>query len=247
MKKIFFVIILFSFSFLFSSDFDQEMPKVQLLLFLSEECEICFDVLNILIPELEEKYFLEINIYCEDEAHSKLLLSEIEKEFGKNDEFPIILIGNKLIRGDEVYTKLEEIINEYSHSGGCCVPLLYEIEQEISAVDSLTFPVHIAYIYRKNAAEFKNTNSSLKKLKDKYPLLEIKEFNIDSDEGKQMNNTLCKFYNLAEKDYNKTPKIFIGDDVLLDSQINYDSIKMLIIRNEEIENKLPWEKISKGK
>lgn len=138
MKKLFIIIILVSCCFLYSSESEiqQEISKVQLLIFLSEECDICFDVLNFLIPELEEKYLLEMNIYYGDENDSKILLAEIKKEFGKIEEFPIILIGNKLIRGDEVYTKLEVIIDEYSHSGGCCVPLLYEVENKSENDDS---------------------------------------------------------------------------------------------------------------
>ena len=58
-----------------------------------------------------------------------------------------------------------------------------------------------------------------------------------------MNDALCKSYNIADKDYNKTPKIFIGDDSLIEFQVNFDSIEMLIIRYKENEEISPWEKI----
>ena len=32
-------------------------------------------------------------------------------------------------------------------------------------------------------------------------MLTIKKFDIETDKGKRMNDTLCKFYHIADKDY----------------------------------------------
>ncbi|MBC8527197.1 MAG: thioredoxin family protein [Candidatus Cloacimonetes bacterium] len=47
MKRVFFVIILFSCGFIFSSDSYQEIPKVQLLIFYQKNMRIALENLNI--------------------------------------------------------------------------------------------------------------------------------------------------------------------------------------------------------
>jgi len=243
MKRVFFLIILLSSSVLFCFGEEDDMIKIQMLIFLTDDCAICDDFISFILPDMETKHNLEYTLYYEFEDNAKTLLKEIEKEFGKIEVFPIILMGSVLIKGDEIYSKLETTIEEYASLGGCCVPLLFEVEERQESSDK--FPVHIAYIYGKNSTEFKRTNSNFNELEEKYPLLIIKKFNIETDEGKLMNNALCKFYHLAEKDYKKTPKVFIGDDTLLETQVNFNSIKMLIIKYRENEETAPWEKISK--
>ncbi len=241
MKKVLIIIILIFCNFIYLFGYNNESIKINMLILISENCVICDDFQINILPDLESKYHLEYTFYYGYEDNSKALLTEIENEFGKIEDFPIILMGNELIIGDEIYSKLEATIEKYSSLGGCCVPLLYEFEQK--AEESNKFPAHIAYIYGKDIAEFKKTNSDLSELKEKYPLLTIKKFNIEMDEGKRMNDALCKSYNIADKDYNKTPKIFIGDDSLIEFQVNFDSIEMLIIRYKENEEISPWEKI----
>ena len=246
-KKLIIIIVLICISWILYG-IDGEQPKINMLIFLSENCGICDDFQIQILPALESKHHLEYTLYYDYEDNAKALLTEIENEFGKMENFPIVLMGNELIKGDEIYSKLEATIEEYSSLGGCCVPLLYEYEQKAEELNK--FPVYIAYIYGKDIAEIKKTNNDLNELKEKYPLLTIKKFDIETDKGKRMNDTLCKFYHIADKDYNKIPKIFIGYDILLESQVNFDSIEMLIIRYKENEEISPWEKIldeNKGK
>ena len=241
MKKLLIIIILIFGTFIYLFGNNSESIKINMLIFLSDNCVICDDFLFYQFPYLESKYHLEYTLYYDYEENSEALLREIENEFGKVEDFPIILIGNELIIGDEIYSKLEAAIEKYSNLGGCCVPLLYEFEQKKEESNKLS--VHIAYIYGKDIAEFKKTNSDFEKLKEKYPLLTFKKINIETDEGKRINDALCEFYHIADKDYNKTPKIFIGDETLIQSQVNFDSIKMLIIRYGDNKEISPWEKI----
>ena len=241
MKNKIMIIILFFCIFSVLCGIEGEQPKLNMLIFLSENCEICEDFLIQILPALENKHHLEYTIYYDYEDNAKYLLTEIENEFGKMEKFPIVLMGNELIKGDEIYSKLEATIEEYSSLGGCCVPLLYEFEQKEE--ESNKFPVYIAYVYGNDVAEFKKTNNDLEELTENYPLLTIKKFNIETIEGKRINDSLCKTYHIADKDYNKTPKMFVGDDLLIESQVNFDSIKMLIIRYKENEEISPWEKI----
>ena len=59
-----------------------------------------------------------------------------------------------------------------------------------------------------------------------------------------MNNALCGLLELTETDQYNAPKIFIGNEVLKEDQLNYDSIRMLIKRHQENEDIAPWERIS---
>ncbi|MBC8186470.1 hypothetical protein H8E88_35770 [candidate division KSB1 bacterium] len=243
MRKALIITILIFCNFINLFGYDSESIKINMLIFLSENCEICDDFLINQLPDLESKYYIEYTLYYDYEENSKALLREIEKEFGKVGDFPIILMGNDLIKGDEIYSKLETTIEDYVRLGGCCVPLLYEFEQNLTAEDSHKFPVHIAHIFGNDSKENQNTNNIFDELKAKYPLLEIKEFDIETENGMQKNKALCKFYNFAEGDYDKTPKIFIGEDVLIGSQVDFDSIKMLIVRYQDDEEVPAWEKI----
>jgi len=239
MNKIilFFILILTGFSLFGISD---GTVKINMLIFVTENCEICDDLQTSILPDLESKYHLEYTIYYDFNENTKALLKEIEQEFGKLEEYPVILMGSQLITGDEIYSKFESLIEEFAGMGGCCVPLLFNFQEK--QVSSAIFPVHMAYIFDKTDAELNQTDNDLEKLKGIYPSLNIREFNLDTLEGEQMNQALCKYYNLTEKDYLKTPKMFIGNETLLDMQFNIDTLKMLIRKYQENEDLAPWEK-----
>lgn len=215
--------------------------KINMVIFISENCEISDDLQLHVLPDLESKYHLEYTIYYDFNEDTKAMLKEIEKEFGKQEEYPIILMGTQLITGEEVYSKFESLIEEFASMGGCCVPLLFDFQEKQESFDK--FPVHIAYIYDKADAEFNQTDNDLERLKELYPSLEIRKFNIKTTNGKQVNNALCKYYNIVETDFLKTPKIFIGNETLLEIQLNIDTMKMLIRKYQENEDIAPWKKI----
>ena len=83
MKKILILTILIIGALLYSSEPEYDSPKINMLIFLTENNEICNDLQLYILPDLESKYHLEYTLYYDYDDSAKSLLSEIERNLVK--------------------------------------------------------------------------------------------------------------------------------------------------------------------
>ncbi len=216
--------------FVIGSDTEYGEIQIQMLLFIEDDCPLCDDLFNFVLPELEEKYYLDATQYYTYENDAQTLLQELIKEFGTID-YPAVLIGNQLVTGLDIYDKLRRVVKEYAQAGGCCVPLLYDVRENTHDQENIV--LSIDYIYDEKDTLHISANEALMYIEETNPNITINKYDINTENGKLVNNSLCNNHNISILAQYKTPKLFAGEEYLLHKQIDIKAIEMLIKRYQE--------------
>jgi len=85
----------------------------------------------------------------------------------------------------------------------------------------------------------------LKYIGNKYPHLNVKEIDLNTADGKRLNETLSNRINLSPEKRLIAPSIFIGDDYLSPEEITEASVQSLIEKYETVETSSPL-KVEQG-
>jgi len=230
MKKWIILLLAFLFPFLPNSSLTQH-SSIPVYLFYAEDCPSCQAILQSYVPTLKAMYpFLEIKTF--DLAHPSYYeaLLKLEEKFNrKADELPIIFIGDRMLFGEkEIMEKLDPIILEYQMSG-YLVPSLPPLEiPSKMEISEKTFKAELVYFYQKGCPKCDRASYLLKYLQQKYPQLHIKHIDLNSIDGKRLNETLSNRLNLPQEKRLIAPSIFIGDNFLSHEEITEAKLNALI-------------------
>jgi thiol-disulfide isomerase/thioredoxin len=88
--------------------------------------------------------------------------------------------------------------------------------------------VEVTYFYQKGCPKCDRANALLKYLVKKYPQLIIKEIDLNTPDGKRLNETLSNRLNLSTEKRLIAPTIFIASDYLLPGEITESKVEALI-------------------
>jgi thiol-disulfide isomerase/thioredoxin len=207
----------------------EQKTKIDLYFFYAEDCQPCQVILQGYLPTLKTMYpSLEIKTFDVGNPIFYEVLSKLEHQFGRRENpLPVVLIGNHLLSGEmEVMEKLDPLILEYQVKGGAILPSI-EIPS-FSKPSQKTFSVDLAYFYQKGCPKCDRAGVLLKYLSKKYPLLNIKEIDLNTPDGKRLNETLSNRLNLPAERRLIAPTIFIGNDCLSPDEITEHRIESLI-------------------
>jgi cytochrome c biogenesis protein CcdA len=155
-------------------------------------------------------------------------LTKLEKKFGRPEsELPIVFIEDQILSGEtEVMEKLNPLLLEAQAKGGTSPP---PIEISPRAKPSLKgFTVELAYFYQKGCPKCDRVNVLLKYIVKKYPHLNIKETDLNTPDGKRLNETLANRIRLPSEKRLIAPSIFIGNDYLPPDEITESKVQTLI-------------------
>ncbi len=214
--------------------------------FYAEDCQPCQVILQNYLPTLKSMFpSLEIKTFDVGNPAYYEALGTLEKKFKrKGEELPVVLIGDHLLSGEtEIMEKLNPLILEYQVKGGVILPA---IEPSPTVEPSQkTFSVDLAYFYQKGCPKCDRANSLLKYLLKKYPRLRVREIDLNTPDGKRLNETLSNRLNLLPEKHLIAPSVFIGDDYLSPEQVTESGIEALIRKYEKTETKSVLE-VEKG-
>jgi cytochrome c biogenesis protein CcdA len=247
MKK--WVILFVGLAFLLQMPFlqAQQSSPLPMHLFYADDCPGCKAILQSYVPTLQSMYpFLEIKTF--DLANSAYYeaLAKLEKKFNRRgNELPVIFIGDQMLSGEqEVMEKLDPLILEYQLKGDL-VPSLPPVEisdiHESPTRITSGAPVELAYFYQKGCSYCDRANYLLKYLLKRYPHLTIKDIDLNTSDGKRLNETLSNRLNLPQEKRLIAPSIFIGNDYLSPEDITESKVESLIQKYEKIETKATLE------
>jgi thiol-disulfide isomerase/thioredoxin len=221
---------------LLTNAFSQTSTSLQIYYFFSQDCQPCQTILQGYLPTLKPIYpFVEIKTFdVGNPAYYEVLL-KLENRFSKKEsELPVVLIGNHLLSGErEVMEKLDPLILEYQAKGEIPTPPI-EIPSATSSPAHKTTGVSIdlTYFHQKGCPKCDRANALLKYLHRKYPKLNIKEVNLNTPDGKQLNEILSNRLNLPSEKRLIAPAIFIGNDYLPPEEITLSRVESLILKYE---------------
>lgn len=218
----------------------QVSSPIQIYLFHIQDCPACGGILQEFLPDLQARYpFVEVKTFDVGDPSFYEALVKMEQTFGRGgNEFPVVFIGDQLLAGEaEIREKLEPLILEFQLRGSVPLPPI-EMGSTTKSSEN-TFSVDLAYFYQKGCSKCDRAAYLLKYLSSKYPGINIKEIDIQTPDGKRLNETLSARLNLPVEKRLTAPSIFIGQDYLLSGEITEARVEALIRKYEKTEGRFP--------
>ena len=216
----------------------QSQSPVQIYFFYSEDCQPCQVILQNYLPTLKSMFpSLEIKTFDVGNPAYYEALSNLEKGFNRRgEEFPVVFIGDHILSGEmEIMEKLNLLILEYQAKGGASLPPIPI--PSTTKPSERTFTVELAYFYQKGCPKCDRANYLLKYLVKKYPRLHVRETDLNTPDGKRLNETLSNRLNLPQEKRLIAPSIFIGNDYLPPEEVTESKVEGLIQKYEKVEIK----------
>jgi len=214
----------------------QEISPIQIYLFYADDCLSCHAILQGYVPTLKSMYpFLEIKTFDIGNPSYYEALAKLEKKFNRRgEELPIVFIGDQMLSGErEVMEKLDPLILEYQIRGESR-PFLPPLEiASASKVSEKTFSVDMAYFYQKGCPKCDRASYLLKYIMRKYPHLNVKQIDLNTADGKRLNETLSNRLHLPPEKRLIVPTIFVGADYLSPDEVTESRIEALIQKYSE--------------
>jgi cytochrome c biogenesis protein CcdA/glutaredoxin len=204
-------------------------PVAHFTLFYSTTCPHCHEVMDNYLPTVYDKYgdqvehrYIEINKGSNYET-----MLALEKKLGVSAEnqgyVPALVIGDQvLVGGDEIPAKLEGLIDRYLAQGGVDYTTLEAQPPTPGPTVQSGQPIYLAYFEKAGCQECARTTYDLKLVQREYPALVVETFPIESNQP--LNEWLSQKYDVPVEKRLSTPMIFVGDDVLIGTEANADTL-----------------------
>jgi cytochrome c biogenesis protein CcdA len=212
----------------------EQPPSIPMYIFYTDDCPNCQAILQSYVPSLKSMYpFLDIKTFDLANPAYYEALAKLEKKVNRRgNELPVIFIGDQMLSGErEVMERLDPLILEYQLQGELIPPLppveISDIDDSPTRITS-SAPLQLAYFYQKGCSSCDRANYLLKYLFKKYPHLMIKNIDLDTLEGKRLNETLSNRLNLPQEKRLIAPSILIGNDTLSPEEITEANVETLI-------------------
>jgi cytochrome c biogenesis protein CcdA/glutaredoxin len=223
----------------------QPPSPIQIYFFYTKDCQSCQVILQSYLPTLKTMVpALEIKTFDMGNPAYYEALTKLEKKFGRPaSELPIVFIGDQMLSGEmEIMEKLNPLLLEAQAKGGSSPPPI-EIPS-IAKPSSKSFTMDVTYFYQKGCSKCDRANVLLKYMAKKYPQLSIKEIDLNTPNGKRLNETLSNRLNLPAEKRLIAPTLFIGKDYLLPGEITESKVEALIQKYGEKSARV---RVSEGK
>ncbi len=207
----------------------QPPSSIRIYFFYTEDCQSCQVILQSYLPALKTMVpTLEVKTFDVSQPAYYEALTKLEKRFGPTgNELPVVFIGNQMLSGEmAIMEKLNPLLLEAQAKGGVSPPPI-----EISSMaepSSKDFTVDLAYFYQTGCSKCDRANALLKYMLKKYPRLNIKEIDLNTPDGKRLNETLSNRLNLPAERRLLAPSLFIGNDYLPPGEITESKVEALI-------------------
>ncbi|HHS50870.1 MAG TPA: hypothetical protein ENN07_07130 [candidate division Zixibacteria bacterium] len=218
---------------------------VTLHYFYAKSCDHCAVVRAEILTPLAEQYFgvLEVIEYeIEDHPENFDKLIEMEERTGQaGNDIPVVFIGDRVFGGEEDFkpylVELLESATLAEDSPEDESPQTSEdkpIESLEAQDENAVYPVFMAYFWEQGCPECSRITYDLRALRERFPNLKIREWNIEEGKAKQYAEALAIRLNVEERFHLVAPAVFFADTALIAGQINYRSLEEQILRLEKI-------------
>lgn len=228
--------------------------------FYANDCPHCLAVLEEVIDPAEARYgdlldlrLLEIGLPEYYEA--MLTVEDFFDVPGEDRSIPTLVIDNRILIGEQaIRAEFMEIVEQGLAAGGVAFPNIAGIDpqklvsvspdptddsDEICDLDegcSVDAPIFIAYFYQTGCDVCSRVTADLDYLRNKYPQMQVQTFNIY--ENADLAAWLTEQVGYQGEFY--TPALFIGDQVLVDREIQLEKITAVLERVKESGTEPLW-------
>ncbi len=210
--------------------------RIDVYFFYADDCQPCGPILKDYLPTLKTMFpALQIKTFDLKNPGSYEALTKLEERFGRRDNpLPVVFIGDQVLAGEmEVMERLNPLLLEYQAKGGASLPAIEEIAETTSSGKEIS--VELAYFYQKGCPKCERANYLLRYLVKKYPRLVVREIDINTPDGKRLNETLANRLSLPPEKRLVAPSIFIGSDYVAPEGMTESTIEGLIRKYKKVE------------
>jgi glutaredoxin len=201
---------------------------VRMVLFYSGESEVSMGIIEGTLPTLKDVYPIDVRLYDVDVSQNYALLLALEERYGQKErELPIIFVGDEVISGEEeISERLESTIAQYEASGGSEFPDVPQFPG--GGIRTLSHPVYMAYFYQRGCVQCDRVESMINHFKVRYEGLVVREIDIDTSEGKRLNESMSERMGVPEAERLTAPSVFFSRDALVGKEVTTTALKGLI-------------------
>lgn len=207
---------------------DSPSGVVRMVLFHSGKSDQSMGIIEGLLPALREVYHIDVRLYDVDVAENFSVLMVLEERYGrKESQLPVIFVGDDVIAGEgEIWENLERTVARYASLGGCEFPQLTEMGRRETR--TLSHSVYVAYFYQQGCPLCNRVESLISHLTARYRGLVVRGIDIDTPEGKVLNESMCARMGVPEVRRLTAPSVFFSGDVLVGAEITPSSLEGFI-------------------
>jgi cytochrome c biogenesis protein CcdA/glutaredoxin len=226
------------------------IQKYVIHIFVAPDCPDCQQMEKGLFRQIARKYSnkLKLQYHQVDDSREYRLLLDYERMLNdRNNEIPTVVVGNRILGGvTEIEKELEALISlqlgdkkseksKKQKSGNSALPQKNEISEEPK--DS----IYLAFVTNLRCQKCGRAEYMLKALCQANPRLVVRKFDLQSKEGKVIAEALGMLYNIPEEQRMIAPSAFVGNDYLVDKQIDDTSLTELISKYSNGTSRIPWQ------
>ena len=207
----------------------QSPSSIQIYFFYAEDCQPCQTILQSYLPTMKTMVpTLEVKTFDVGNPAYYEALAKLEKKFGRpGSQLPVVFVGDQMLSGEmDIMEKLNPLLLEIQAKGGSSPPPIGI--PSLSKPSLKTFAMDVTYFYQRGCPKCDRANALLKYMSRKYPHLNTKEIDLNTPDGKRLNETLSNRLNLPTEKRLIAPSIFIGNDTLLPDEITESKVEALI-------------------
>jgi len=219
-----------------------------MILFYSGKSESSRGVLEALLPALKEVHPMDVRLYDVDDPKNYTLLTAFEEQHGRTGgDLPVVFVGDDVIAGEEeIIEMLESTIVKYEALGGSEFPPLPETAR--GETQTLSHPVYMAYFYQYGCPKCDRVYSMITHLSAKYSGLVVREIDIDTAEGRVLNESMSERMGVPDAKRLTAPSVFFSMDALVGEEIRGSKLEGFIEKYEALDEMAPpWQMVTEEK
>jgi len=237
-------------------------PTARFMFFFSPTCPHCRNVEENVLPPVEAKYGEQVSWEAYDtseEVNYRALVALGELASLPSDArgvVPVVFVGDEyslyslMLGGAHIESFLEPAIEWYLDIGGVDLPgwggQLFELAEspltdptpQASPTPVLPEPtstegavMHLAYFAEVGCSECDRVGNLLSVVENRFPNLLIHEFDIIDDIA--LNLCLSEALEVPEAQWHDAPAVFVGNDFLVDEEIQLDPLIAILEQYDE--------------
>lgn len=224
-----------------------------LQVFVAPDCPDCERLKDGLLAELENKYRGRLTVRYHDinDPRQYRLLSDYEKLLDdRNNQIPAVVIGHRLLGGPaEIERDLARLVREALDRAGKPGPISpgeppssrgYGHPASQGGATGAADSIYLALVTDLRCQRCGRVEYMIRALQNEHPRLAVRKFDLQTREGQLMAEALGLLYGLPDDSRLKAPAAYLGDDYLLEGQIEDQALSSLVAKYQDGPVRIPW-------
>jgi cytochrome c biogenesis protein CcdA/glutaredoxin len=232
-----------------------KVEKSVMHVFVAPDCPDCKDLEKGLFARISRQYSgrLKIQYHKIDDSREYKLLLDYERLLNdRNNQVPAVVLNDRILGGvAEIEKELEAVLSLQLNRRGIentkdqRSKIKNTTPENPAAIGVSADSIYLAFVTDLRCQKCDRAEYMLRALQEQHPRLAVRKFDLQSREGKVIAEALGILYDVPGNKRMIAPSAYIGDDHLIDDQIDDSSLAALISKYSNGTKRVPWEEAKK--